>query len=66
MLFQPPVPTDKPGASLKDVIFTVAEKGLPQVETWEMFKIPQKESGTDEGFGTVWLVGWIPSFRTIT
>ena len=23
------------------------------------FKIPQKESGTDEGLGTVWLVGWM-------
>lgn len=58
-----PVPTGKPGGfpspfcpGAQDVIFTVAEKGLPQVETWEMF-------GTDEGWGTVWLVGWIPSWE---
>ena len=46
------------GLPQKDVIFTVAEKGLPQVETWEMFKIPQKESGTDDGELFGWLDGY--------
>ena len=49
------------GLPQKDVIFTVAEKGLPQVETSRKCfpDSTKRKSGTDEGLGTVWLVVWM-------